>query len=123
MAEVRQRRATVSREELPTGTITFCMSDIEGSTRLWEHRGERMAEVIARHDALIAEIVADHGGSFVKAMGEGDSTTSVFQSASAAVRAAIAANLALQEEPWSDGLVIRARFVLHTGEAEWRDGI
>ena len=107
---------------LPTGVMTFCLSDIEGSTGLWESRPGAMAESLVRHDELIARVVEAQGGRFVKSMGEGDSTTSVFLSATAAVRAAIEATRALADEPWPAGARIRARFGLHTGEAQKRGG-
>ena len=66
---------------LPTGVVTFCCSDIEGSTALWEANPEAMAEALVRHDELIADAVARRGGSVIKSMGEGDSTVSVFDSA------------------------------------------
>jgi class 3 adenylate cyclase/WD40 repeat protein/energy-coupling factor transporter ATP-binding protein EcfA2 len=108
---------------LPTGVMTFCTSDIEGSTRLWESQPEAMAEALVRHDELIATIVEAHGGRFLKSMGEGDSTASVFASAGQALRAAIAATRALSDEPWPGGAGIRARFGLHTGEARRRGGV
>lgn len=108
---------------LPTGVMTFCTSDIEGSTRLWERQPEAMAEALVRHDELIAAVVEAHGGRFLKSMGEGDSTASVFASASQALRAAIAATRALSDEPWPGGAGIRARFGLHTGEARRRGGV
>ncbi|MEA2294657.1 MAG: hypothetical protein QOE86_2296, partial [Solirubrobacteraceae bacterium] len=107
---------------LPTGVMTFCMSDIEGSTRLWERRPGAMAGALVRHDELIAGVVEAHDGHFLKSMGEGDSTVSVFESATRAVSAAIDAARALAEEPWPDGVPIRARFGLHTGEAQRRGG-
>ena len=107
-------------DSLPSGLMTFCMTDIEGSTRLWETRPETMAGSLVRHDELIAGIVEAHGGRFLKSMGEGDSTTSVFTSARDAVEAAIAVTLALAAEPWPGGAPIRARIALHTGEAERR---
>lgn len=76
---------------LPTGVMTFCTSDIEGSTRQWESQPAAMAEALVRHDELIAGVVEARGGRFLKSMGEGDSTTSVFESASRAMRAAIEA--------------------------------
>lgn len=112
-----------SSSRLSTGVLTFCMSDVEGSTRLWESHPEAAAAALARHDALIAAVVENHGGVLVKSMGEGDSTASVFASATEAVRAAIAANRALQAEPWPAEAPIRVRFGLHTGEAESRDGV
>src|SRR5947199_1165976 len=105
------------------GVLTFCMSDIEGSTRLWESQPESMAEAVARHEDLIAAAVNAHGGQLVKSMGEGDSTTSVFESPVDAVAAALDAIRALETEPWPEGSPIRARFGLHTGEAELRDGV
>lgn len=105
---------------LPTGVMTFCMSDIEGSTRLWESQPTDMAEALVRHDELIAGVVEAHGGRFIKSMGEGDSTTSVFESASRAVKAAIDATRALADQTSLDGGPIRVRFGVHTGAAERR---
>ncbi len=108
---------------LPTGVMTFCMSDIEDSTRLWERQPEAMAEALVRHDELIADVVEAHGGRFLKSMGEGDSTTSVFGSAVQAVRAAIEATRELADQTSPEGSPIRARFGLHTGEARRRGGM
>jgi class 3 adenylate cyclase/energy-coupling factor transporter ATP-binding protein EcfA2 len=108
---------------LPTGVMTFCMSDVEDSTRLWETHPDLMAQSLVRHDELIAGVVQERGGRFVKSMGEGDSTTSVFESATAAVKAAIDAARVLTETTWPDGAPIRARFGLHTGEAQLRGGV
>ena len=66
---------------LPTGVMTFCLSDIEGSTELWETDPAAMAEALVRHDEIIAAQVESRGGRFLKSMGEGDSTVSVFESA------------------------------------------
>ena len=108
-------------EALPTGVVTFCRSDIEGSTALWESHPEAMAEALVRHDELIADAVEARGGSLIKSMGEGDSTVSVFDSAPAAVEAALAANRTLTAEEWPPGIRIAARWGIHTGEAERRD--
>jgi len=123
MAGLSDHRLTLSADDLPSGVMTFCMSDVEASTRLWEDHPEAMAAALIRHDALIAAVVKEHGGHLVKSMGEGDSTTSVFESPAAALRAAVAANQALGAEPWPPGVPIRVRFGLHTGSAEWRDGV
>jgi class 3 adenylate cyclase/WD40 repeat protein len=109
--------------ELHVVVATFCMSDIEGSTQLWERRPESMAEAVARHEQLIAAAVEAHGGRFVRSMGEGDSTASVFDAPIDAVAAALDAIRALDEEGWPEGLPIRVRLGLHTGEAELRDGV
>jgi WD40 repeat protein/class 3 adenylate cyclase/tRNA A-37 threonylcarbamoyl transferase component Bud32 len=105
---------------LPTGVMTFCLSDIEGSTELWETDPAAMAEALVRHDEIIAAQVEARGGRFLKSMGEGDSTVSVFESAPPALDAAVAATHALQEEQWPGGIRIAVRFGLHTGEAERR---
>ncbi|HLZ69856.1 MAG TPA: adenylate/guanylate cyclase domain-containing protein [Dehalococcoidia bacterium] len=76
--------------ELPTGTITFLFTDVEGSTRLWEQHPQTMRGVMARHDALLTEIFARHDGVVVRPRGEGDSLFAVFVRASAAVAAALA---------------------------------
>src|SRR5438874_2141963 len=76
--------------DLPTGVVTFCLTDIEGSTALWDAAPETMGAALARHDALVAEVVEGHGGRLIKAQGEGDSTLSVFVHASEAVQAALA---------------------------------
>ena len=100
--------------------MTFCLSDIEGSTALWETDPAAMAEALVRHDEIIAAQVEARGGRFLKSMGEGDSTVSVFESAPAALDAAVAATHALQAEQWPGGLRLAVRFGLHTGEAERR---
>ncbi len=123
VAGLSDTRLTLSAAELPSGVMTFCMSDVEGSTRLWEHHPEAMAPALIRHDALIADVVRAHGGHLVKSMGEGDSTTSVFESAADAVRAAVAVHQGLASEPWPPETPIRVRIGLHTGSAEWRDGV
>jgi class 3 adenylate cyclase/WD40 repeat protein/tRNA A-37 threonylcarbamoyl transferase component Bud32 len=105
---------------LPTGVLSFCLSDIEGSTTIWESEPAAMAEALVRHDELIADCVESHGGRFLKSMGEGDSTVSVFNTAPQALEAALAASRALAREPWPGGLRIAVRFGLHTGEAQRR---
>ena len=107
-------------EALPTGVITFCLSDIEGSTAMWDSDPAAMAEALVRHDELIADCVATEGGRLLKSMGGGDSTVSVFDSAPGALAAALAATRALSAEQWPAGLRIVARFGIHTGEAERR---
>jgi WD40 repeat protein len=105
----------------PTGVVTFCFSDIEGSTALWDAHPEAMAEALVRHDELIADAVEARGGSLIDSMGEGDSTVSVFDSAPEAVDAALAANRALAAEPWPAGLRMKVRWGVHTGETETRN--
>jgi WD40 repeat protein/class 3 adenylate cyclase len=105
---------------LPTGVMTFCLSDIEGSTELWDDDPAAMAEALVRHDEIIVAQVEARGGRVIKSMGEGDSTVSVFESAPQALESAVAATHALQAEAWPGGMRIAVRFGLHTGEAERR---
>ena len=107
-------------ESLPTGVVTFCLTDIEGSTALWEQHPDAMASALVRHDELIAQAVESHGGRFLKSMGEGDSTVSVFDTATHAMQGAFAATKALTDEAWPGELDLKVRFGLHTGEAEHR---
>ena len=108
----------MSRHPQPSGTVTFLFTDIEGSTRLWEHQPADAREALARHDALAADRIAVHAGVLVKSRGAGDSLFAVFARATDAVQAALALQLAL----WSETPLLRARMALHTGEAQERDG-
>lgn len=103
---------------LPTGVMTFCLTDIVGSTALWEQHPDAMAAALVRHDELIAQAVEAHGGRFLRSMGEGDSTFSVFDSATHALDAVLSATEALIGEEWPTGLDLDVRFGLHTGEGE-----
>ena len=105
-------------EALPTGVITFCLSDIDGSSAMWSSDPSGMAEALVRHDELIAGCVESRGGRFLKSIGE--STVSVFDSAPNALAATVAATCALSAEPWPEDLPIAVRFGIHTGEAERR---
>jgi WD40 repeat protein/class 3 adenylate cyclase/tRNA A-37 threonylcarbamoyl transferase component Bud32 len=107
-------------EALPAGVVTFCVSEIEGSTEMWDSDPVAMAEALVRHDELIADCVGHSGGRLLQSMGEGSSTVSVFDSATGAVEAALAATRALADEAWPADLRVAVRFALHTGEAERR---
>jgi predicted ATPase/class 3 adenylate cyclase/DNA-binding CsgD family transcriptional regulator len=104
----------VGVSELPTGTVTLLLADVEGSTRLWETEPEEMAEAVARFDRTLEEIVAAHGGVRPVEQGEGDSLVVAFARGSDAVGCA----LALQFAPLAP---IRLRIGLHTGEVQLRD--
>ncbi|MFN2641833.1 MAG: protein kinase, partial [Actinomycetota bacterium] len=108
--------------DLPAGVVTFCMSDIEGSSRLWEAHARTMAAALVRHEAIIAQAVESHRGTVVRSMGEGDSSVSVFTSAIDAVPAAAAIVEMTEQEEWPDGFDLRVRVGLHTGTAERREG-
>ena len=109
-------------DDLPSGTVTFLLTDVEGSTALWEQAPEVMRAALARHDALVRTGVEAHGGTVIKSRGEGDSAFAVFSRASAAVAAAYSIQQALQAEVWSTVRPVRVRMGLYSGEAELRDG-
>jgi predicted ATPase/class 3 adenylate cyclase len=105
---------------LPQGTITFLFTDIEGSTRLWEQHPRKMPSALVRHDALLKEIVAAHGGVVFKTAGDG--LLAAFATAPNALAAAYAAQQAFATEPWAVPEPLQIRMALHTGSAEVRDG-
>jgi class 3 adenylate cyclase len=80
--------------ELPTGTVTFFFTDLEVSTRLWDHEPNAMQEALARHDLILRQAVAERDGAVVK--GRGDGVHAAFATADAAVHAAIACELAMK---------------------------
>jgi predicted ATPase/class 3 adenylate cyclase/DNA-binding CsgD family transcriptional regulator len=124
LSEFRSRRVTASPPgpgALPSGTVTFLLTDIEGSTQAWERHGARMAEAVARHYDLLDAAVAARGGVRPLEQGEGDSLVAAFASASDAVAAALEAQQGLAEEAWPEGAEIAVRMALHTGEAQVRD--
>ncbi len=117
---------------LPTGTITFLFTDIEGSTTLWEQHPDAMRVALARHDALLRHTIESSGGCIVKTTGDG--VLAVFGTAVDALAACLAAQRAVQAPETdttrpapaaSEGrapIAIKVRMGLHTGAAELRDG-
>jgi len=103
---------------LPAGTVTFLLSDIEGSTRNWEASPSAMRAALLRHDTLLNAGIAEHSGHVLTERGEGDSFFAVFERASDAVAAATGLQLALHHEAWPEGAPVRVRMAIHTGEAE-----
>jgi LuxR family maltose regulon positive regulatory protein len=105
---------------LPQGTLTFCFSDIEGSTRLWQQHPQAMPHALARHDAILRQAITAHDGVVFKTVGDG--VHAVFVSAAAALAAARAVQHALQSEEWPATGPLRVRMALHSGVAEAREG-
>ena len=105
---------------LPTGTVTFLFTDIEGSTKLWEAHSELMRETLARHDLLVRDAIIAGGGAIFKTMG--DAFCAAFSSSEAALAAAAAAQRSIVAECWPDETPIRVRMALHTGAVESRRG-
>lgn len=105
---------------LPSGTVTFLFTDIEGSSRLWEERPDAMRSALERHDQLLRAAIGARSGYVFS--GAGDGVAAAFSRAVDAVGAAVEAQLALSAEPWSERLAVRVRMGIHTGEADERDG-
>lgn len=102
---------------LPTGTVTFLFTDIEGSTQLWEKQPEAMKAALAGHDAILRSAVESNHGQVIKNTGDG--YLAVFTTALEAVQATIQAQTRLQS-PLAE-LNIQVRMGVHTGEAELRE--
>jgi predicted ATPase/class 3 adenylate cyclase len=104
---------------LPTGTVTFMFTDIEGSTRLLQALGsDAYADCLERHSMIVRGAIGECGG--VELGTEGDSFFAVFESAVSAVRAAVRAQHGLADATWPPGVDLRIRIGLHTGEAALR---
>lgn len=102
------------------GIVTFLLTDVEASTRLWREV-PHAAALMARQAELIAAAVERHGGVRPIEQGEGDSIVAAFARSSDALAAALEAQQMLHAEPWPDGATVRVRMAVHTGEAELRD--
>jgi class 3 adenylate cyclase len=100
--------------ELPGGTLTVLHTEIEGSTLLTVHLGDRYPEVLATHCTLVRAAVTAHEGYEVDT--QGDSFFVVFPRATQAVAAAVALQRALAAAAWPEGGTVRVRIGLHTGE-------
>ena len=100
---------------LPTGTLTFFFSDIEGSTKLVSRLGADFTPLLERHHALLRDAIASRGGTEVRTVG--DAFFVVFPTADAAVGAAVDAQRALLREPWPEDAPLRVRMGMHTGTA------
>jgi predicted ATPase/class 3 adenylate cyclase len=104
----------------PSGTVTFLLTDLEGSTRLWEQDPEAMKAAMVRHDELLEKTIAAHEGFVFARMGDG--MAAAFATASDAVSAAAGIQRALADEPWCTASPLRARIGLHTDEGVVFDG-
>src|SRR5438445_8638947 len=111
-----------STRMLPTGVVSFLLTDIEGSTRLWEREPEAMRDALTRHDAIVNNVVRRLNGHVVKSKGEGDSVFAVFRHGRDALSAALVLQIALDAEAWVTSTPIRVRMAVHTGQIELRDG-
>jgi class 3 adenylate cyclase len=100
--------------ELPSGTVTFLFSDIEGSTRLLEQLGDRYADVLSEHRRILRERLQAANGLEIDT--QGDAFFFSFTRAKDAVTGAVAAQRALAAHEWPEEIAVKTRMGLHTGE-------
>ncbi|MCU1361069.1 MAG: transcriptional regulator, winged helix family, partial [Ilumatobacteraceae bacterium] len=105
---------------MPSGTVTFLFTDIEGSSVLWDRSPALMSVVLARHDEILKHAIADAGGH-VFASG-GDGFAAAFRSVGEALSAATSAQVQIASQEWPQAAVIRVRVGIHTGVADEREG-
>jgi class 3 adenylate cyclase/streptogramin lyase len=101
--------------DLPSGAVTFLFTDIEGSTRLVKQLRERYGDVVREHQRLLRAAFAAHDGHEIDT--QGDSFFVVFSSAREALLAAVEGQLALGSQRWPEGVQVKVRMGLHTGQA------
>ena len=107
--------------ELPAGTVTFAVTDIEGSARLWETEPAAMARALVLHNETLHAAFGHHGGVVFSTMG--DEMAVAFSSAAGAVRASVEAQRALMAAPWpAETGMLKVRMGLHTDEVALSDG-
>lgn len=99
---------------LPSGTVTFLFTDIEGSTALLRELGDGYADVLAAERRILRETLTGAGGQEIDT--QGDAFFFSFTRARDAVAGAVAAQRALAEHEWPDGVDVKVRMGLHTGE-------
>ena len=109
-------------DNLPSGTVTFLFTDLEGSTKLWEQYPGEMKLALARHDEILRSAIESHDGNVIKNTGDG--FHAVFDTALNAVKAALAAQQACSNAAWEEIKPhhLHVRIGLHTGEAQERAG-
>lgn len=98
------------------------LTDLRGSTQAWEKQPKAMRTAMVRHDAILASTIQNHAGELVEAGREGDSVLAVFRTAASAAACALDIQKDFATESWPDGLDLKVRVALNTGEAQLRKG-
>jgi predicted ATPase/class 3 adenylate cyclase len=119
MGDLTEDAEWADMPDLPTGTVAFLFTDIEGSTKRWQRAPKAMATAVARHDDLVNASIVDNGGSVFKTVG--DAFCAAFATVPSAILAALAIHDALAEETWDEIDGLRVRMAIHAGAAEERD--
>jgi len=121
MGRMAYNGGEMRRRPLPTGTVTFLFTDIEGSTALWERDDAAMRTALAKHDAIVRRAVETAGGCVFKTVG--DAAHCAFTRAEDAVAAAADAQRSLARAKWPASIgVLHVRMAIHTGTAQLRGG-
>jgi predicted ATPase/class 3 adenylate cyclase len=111
-------QAPAPASALPNGTVTFMLTDVEGSTRLFAQHREEATRALRRQEELIATAVPACRGTLLQERGEGDSTFALFARATDALACALEVQRAMEREDWPGGLQVAVRVGLHAGEAD-----
>jgi predicted ATPase/class 3 adenylate cyclase len=108
-----------ARRSLPTGTVTFLFTDIEGSTERWERYREAMRSAVHLHADIIRKAIETHDGHVFKTVG--DAFCASFYDVAGAITAALEAQRQLANEDWSKVDGLKVRMAIHTGHTDERD--
>ena len=109
-------------QTLPSGTVTFLLTDVEGSTRRWDRNPAAMRLAMEAHDAILGRLITANGGMQVESGREGDSILATFARASDAVACGVAMQRELSAHDWPEGADVHIRVAINSGEAELRSG-
>ncbi|HKU43099.1 MAG TPA: adenylate/guanylate cyclase domain-containing protein [Polyangiales bacterium] len=103
-----------------TEILVMFLTDVEGSTALWQGRRKEMLRTLDHLDAVVERVIGSHGGALDKERGEGDSHFALFKQATSATRAAAELQRELAAGPWPQGVALKVRIGLHVGELHRR---
>src|SRR5258706_6540515 len=107
---------------LPEGIVAFVLTDLEGSTRLWESLPGAMRKAMVQHDAILGRAVERNDGALVEAGREGDSVLAVLGKTAAAAACALEIQGEIVAAIWPQGVKLQLRVAVHAGEAQLRGG-